>query len=347
MLAYIKYKTDMPEWFRLEKYTVEQLNATEILPNLVYRKILHGFLINRLTIEVVNEEEALYQNCIFELKGNLKLSDKQFAGTAESIRKEIINFMFGNLVKNPLKPFCNLDVDDNSLTQPIKLCFSIFMNGFTQHIESQPIKEISAVEVARNYFVLPKIHRNFIKSEILAFGLTRNDDNEQELLFDYEDREGLTREIVDDCRGALFSLNVKNMKDNNLSDNPLVEVNLNFTNAFLLRQFEQWLNRKRVQVSNNNISYEDDLLDADPNTLVNKINEYRIFAYLDLCFWQAIEKHKIKKSVFAISLFPNGEKGESIFKNLDENFLPPLMIYSQSKEMRRLASLYNLENIDV
>ncbi|MCO8044455.1 DUF6387 family protein [Acinetobacter bohemicus] len=346
-MAYIKFKTDMPEWFVLEKYIENQLNATEILPNLIYRKILHGFLTNRLKVQVVNHEHAHYQNFIFELKGNLKLSDKKFFGNSETIRQEIICFMFTNLQKNPLKPFDIQLVDENPLIEPIDLCFSIFMNGFIQHTETKPIKELTAIEVARNYFALPQIHRNFIKSEILAFGFTRNDDNEQELLFAHEDREGLTREIVDDCRGSLFSLNVKNMKNNNLTDNPLVEVNLNFTNAFLLRQFEQWLNRKRMQVSNNNISYEEDLLDADPNTLVNKINEYRIFAYLDLYFWQAIEKHKIKKSVFAISLFPNGEKGESVFKNLDENFLPPLLIYSQSKEMRRLVSLYNLEKIDL
>lgn len=337
----------MPEWFVLEKYIEKQLNATEILPNLIYRKILHGFLINRLKVEVVNDEDTYSQDFIFELKGNLKLSNKKFLGNSETIRQEIICFMFGNLIKSPLKPFDYHRDGENPLIKPIELCFSIFLDGFTQNTETKPIKELTSIDVATNYFALPTIHRNFIKTEILAFGFIRNDDNEKELLFAHEDRDGLTQETVDDCRGSLFSFNVKKMKNNNLVANPLVEVNLNFTNAFLLRQFEQWLNRKRIQVSNNNISYEEDLLDADPNTLVNKINEYRIFAYLDLCFWQAIEKHKIKKSVFAISLFPNGEKGESIFKNLDENFLPPLVIYSNSKEMRRLVSLYNLEKIDL
>jgi hypothetical protein len=98
-------------------------------------------------------------------------------------------------------------------------------------------------------------------------------------------------------------MNVKKMRNNNLVDNPLIEVNLNFTNTFLIRQFEQWLNKKRIQLSNNNISYDEDLLDADPNTLVNKINEYRVFAYLDLCFWEAIEKHKIKNQFWLSSYF--------------------------------------------
>ncbi|MDQ1208321.1 hypothetical protein QE380_001244 [Acinetobacter baylyi] len=345
-MAYIKFKAEIPEWFHLEEYVEKRLEAKDILPNLIYRKILYGFIKNKLTVEVVNKEDCLHNNCIFELNGNLKLCSNRFAGNNEYQRKKIISFMFENIKKNPITPFSKKASSDNFLFEPINMCFSIFMNGFTQHTVSKPINELSSVDFARKYFSLSKVHRNFIKSEILAFGDTRNSENEEELLFSHENRNGLTREIVDDCRGSFFSMNVKNMKNNNLVNNPFIEVNLNFTNTFLIRQFEQWLNKKRIQLSNNNISYDEDLLDADPNTLINKINEYRIFAYLDLCFWEVIEQHKIKKSVFAITLFPNGEKGESIFKNLDENFLPPLMISAQSKEMRRLISLYNLEKID-
>lgn len=346
-VAYIKFKSEIPDWFYLEKYIENVLDVKDILPNLVYRKVLYGFITNKLTVDVSSKEDCFYNDFLFELKGNLKLCTSKFNGDNEYQRKRIIEFMFESIKKNPLFPFLEHDSNDNSLFKPINMCFEIFMHGFTQNTITKPINELSSVDLARNYFSLPKTHRNFIKREILAFGHTRNNENEQELLYSHEGRDALTSEIVDDCRGSLFSMYVKKIKNNNLDNNPIIEVNLNFTNTFLIRQFEQWLNKKRIQLSKNNISYDEDLLDADPNTLVNKINEYRIFAYLDLCFWEAIEKHKIKKSVFAITLFPNGEKGESIFKNLNENFLPPLIVSSQSKELRRLISLYNLENIDL
>ncbi|ENW99578.1 hypothetical protein F900_02383 [Acinetobacter modestus] len=346
-MGYIKFKTEIPNWFSLEQYIGNELGAKDILPNLVYRKILYGFITNKLTIEVASKKDCFCNDFIFELKGNLKLCSSKFDGNDKYQREEIIKFMFECIKKNPLDPLSKENFNNNSFFEPINMCFEIFMNGFTQHTVTKPINELSSIDLARNYFSQPKTYRNFIKREILAFGNTRNDENEQELLYSHDEKDTLTSEIVDDCRSSFFSMNVKKMRNNNLVDNPLIEVNLNFTNTFLIRQFEQWLNKKRIQLSNNNISYDEDLLDADPNTLVNKINEYRVFAYLDLCFWEAIEKHKIKKSVLAIILFPNGEKGESIFKNLNENFLPPLMISNHSKELRRLISLYNLENIDL
>jgi len=54
--------------------------------------------------------------------------------------------------------------------------------------------------------------------------------------------------------------------------------------------------------------------------------------------------HRIKKSVFAISLFPNGEKGENFFKTL-EALTATLLLNPFSQENRRLVSLYNLEKM--
>lgn len=345
-MAYIKFKNDLPEWFNINKYIEMHLSVRNILPNLLYRKVLIDLLRNRLTIEVVPKEAVYSQDFIFELKGNLKLNNNKFSDDAITIRKKIIIYMLDNLKQHPLFPYKDHENGENPLYKVVDMCFGMLMSGYLEYTGTKVIQELSPVDLSRNYFGLSEPYRAFIKSEICAFGNTRNNDNEEELLIFDNHRFNLTKEIVDDCRDSLFTYNIKKMKNSKLSKHPIIEVNLNFTNSFLMRQFEEWLNKKRIQISNNNIEYEEDLLDADPYTLVSKINEYRIFAYLDLSLWQKIENHKIKKSVCAIAIFPNGEKGESIFKNLEENFLPPLLNGYSSKEMRRLVALYNLERID-
>jgi hypothetical protein len=42
----------------------------------------------------------------------------------------------------------------------------------------------------------------------------------------------------------------------------------------------------------------------------DKAKEYRVFALFDLLYWARLNNTQIKKSVLAVAVFPNGEKGE-------------------------------------
>ncbi|RSN77559.1 MULTISPECIES: DUF6387 family protein [Acinetobacter] len=345
-MSFIKYKEDMPNWFKIDKYIDKVGNARVALLNLVYRRVLLLIINNRLKIEVVDSEEIYGQECILELKGYLKINRKISPFSNEEAKNKIIKNMFLNIAENNLLAFERESYEDSSMLNPINMCFNIYAHGQIESAKANTIKELTPIEIAEEYFSFPKPHRHIIKQHLCALSTIRCKDNEKELL----DHEmwydvGGKEEHFDDCRNSSFDFYIKNMKGKVFDKKPIIEVDLGCTNAVLLRNFEEWLIQKRKQLAINEISYEDELLDSDPKTLVKKINDYRLFAYIDLSLWEIISGHKIKKSVFAITLFPNGEKGESFFKTL-ESLTPRLLSKPYSQENRKLVSLYNLEKME-
>lgn len=62
-------------------------------------------------------------------------------------------------------------------------------------------------------------------------------------------------------------------------------------------------------------------------TIKRKIIEYRVFPYLDLLLWQMFEDRKLKLSVVAAALYPDGKKGEYEIRTQTKKYAEHAMAY--------------------
>jgi len=282
-MSFVKYREDMPNWFKIDKYMGKVESAKTILLNLVYRRVLFLIINDRLKIKVVDNKQTYGQECILELRGCLKINREFFPFSNEEAKSKIIEEMFSSIKNNYLLVFDRQSYTDNLFFKPIDMCFEIYAYSQITSLNANTIKELTPIELGEEYFRFPKPHRHIIKQQICALSSIRSKDNEEELLnhemwYDVGGKE----EHFDDCRNSSFDFYIKNMKGGILDKNPIIEVDLRSTNAVLLRNFEEWLIQKRRQLAVNKISYKDELLDNDPRTLVKKINDYRVLAYIDI-----------------------------------------------------------------
>jgi len=97
-----------------------------------------------------------------------------------------------------------------------------------------------------------------------------------------------------------------------------ISVNLNFkSDEDLIKEFAESLPEWRKQLK----AKEPYKFLKGRSDDIQKLRRYQALAFIDLYFWSLSNNTKIKKSVLAIALFPDGDKGEFELKQTIEPFI--------------------------
>ena len=128
---------------------------------------------------------------------------------------------------------------------------------------------------------------------------------------------------------------------------PTIKIDLRCSDSVLKEQFSIWLEQQRKDLFK--LESKDELeinlsVRRTGESLINRIKSYRVIAYIDLKLWAALNEHKIKGSVLAHALYPNGaHDSEFIRKNLVP--LVQKLFDPYSPEIAEIFAYKNMEEL--
>lgn len=120
--------------------------------------------------------------------------------------------------------------------------------------------------------------------------------------------DNLSEEDLDEIlMGEPFDFVLK--KHGMFNNHAMVEIDLNLPDTEIIQRFSEFLPeyRKRLAAQPNQKRVTD-------NTL-KRLSKYNILAYLDLYTWEIETETRIKRSVLAIALYPDGSYGENSIRD--------------------------------
>lgn len=260
-----------------------------------------------------------------------------------------------------------------------EFCWLLYLKGFiSEYLEYDyaPIKDVQLYEIGEKFSMLdsgiakyllnefrePYTEKGYVKKFKERLDLEGNgyllDDyvfsNEEDELEEVGKKyvESLSSEncseIGLECGKYLLEYEREALElDDPVGVRPLISIDLSCSDDVIREQFNQWLAKKRISLHEfareNEIDFEIDRDIKSRVSVLDKIYSYRVLAYMDLMLWSELTGNKIKLSVIAHALFPDGEYDAEFVRKI----LKPLMekLFSpSSKEVSELMYLKNMEN---
>lgn len=127
---------------------------------------------------------------------------------------------------------------------------------------------------------------------------------------------------------------------------PMIRVNLSCNDNLIKEQFNEWLQKQRSTVNQILVSNQ---MDVEINkskarqSLIYKVYTYQALAYMDLNIWSFMTDNRIKLSVFAQALYPNGSYDSEFVRKILRPLVEQLLIPSSDE----ILELFHLRNMEV
>ncbi|MNT03950.1 hypothetical protein D3C72_1385100 [compost metagenome] len=125
----------------------------------------------------------------------------------------------------------------------------------------------------------------------------------------------------------------------------MISINLACNDNLIKDQFNEWLQKQRIKINqilrDSEIDTETDKSKARQSMLY-KVYTYQTLAYIDLIIWSIISDNKIKLSVLAQALFPNGAYDSDFIRKI----LKPLVEQLLNPSSNEILELFHLRNME-
>lgn len=287
----------------------------------------------------------------------------------------IFNYAFNKIKVDPL-----INSGFGELKYNYEFCWLLYLKGFiSEYLEYDyaPIKDVQLYEIGEKFSMLFNNMEKYLLSEFkedytetaYANRLKERLDlsNEGHFLDNYEysndvdelyefskqyaeslsseDDEALRREARKTLlhyEREVYELSIRDP----LEINPFISIDLSCSDAVLREHFNQWLVKQRASLHKILEGYEA-TFKIDKNiknrlSVLNRLYSCNVLAYMDLILWSELTGNKIKLSVLAHALYPDGDYDSEFVRKILKPLANNLFIPS-SKEILELMYLKNME----
>lgn len=382
-MALIKTISELPIWFNINKYQENNESAFEFLQQVIYRKTLLDFLndpnfLIPVEIEVDEYDEfGFIFGCIPYISLNKvravkKKSIESNSSDFEEMQK-ILNYALQKIEADPL-----LKMGFRGLKSSHEYAWIYCLNQYAKkyyNYDLPPIEDVTIRDIGEKFCMLSDEIAKYLLSNF------RNEYNQEgrvkkitahleacgsihlldgfEAKYENDDLYDLGQNFTDSLSKEDFQRIEYDIQKNFLKIErdvcelehphdiqPMIRVNLSCDDNLIKDQFNEWLQKQRSTVNQILVSHQ---MDTEINkskarqSLIYKVYTYQTLAYMDLNIWSFMTDNRIKLSVFAQALYPNGAYDSEFVRKILRPLVEQLLIPS-SDEILELFHLRNMED---
>ncbi|OTS31779.1 DUF6387 family protein [Acinetobacter baumannii] len=382
-MALIKTISELPRWFNIKNYQRKKQTAFDFLQQVIYRKALLDFLDDpnflipvEIEVDEYNKNEFIFGDIPYislTKVCSVKKKSIKYNSSEYKEMEKILHYALQKIEEDPL-----LEMGFGDLNYSYEFAWIYCLNQYAKKYYSYdqpPIQDVNVCDIGEKFCMLPDDIAKYLlfnfRNEYNNEGQTKKiieflketnsnlnldflqNNYEKDDLYDLGENftNSLSKEKYQDIESYTHKSFLKVEREvceleHPYNIKPMISINLACNDNLIKDQFNEWLQKQRIKINqilrDSEIDTETDKSKARQSMLY-KVYTYQTLAYIDLVIWSIVSDNKIKLSVLAQALFPNGAYDSDFIRKILKPLVEQLLIPS-SNEILELFHLRNMED---